>query len=119
MTSASSGPRLQSVDDTGDKGAAVGGDGAGVSLDDISVGVDVGPSAGGVLVLVASWGGADGVDGLQLADKIEIRINKGSSSALGCLIVFINWRFSTSAAFFPRNLALIRPSNYYRTTQWG
>ncbi len=68
MTSAFSGPRLQSLVVTGGIGSAVGGGGAGVSVGTVSVGIDVGPSAGGVLVLVGSTGEEVDVDPEQ-ADK--------------------------------------------------
>ncbi len=62
MTSAFSGPRLQSPSLIGEIGAAVGGEGPGVSVGTVSVGIDVGPSAGGVLVLVGSAGEEVDVD---------------------------------------------------------
>lgn len=54
VTSASSGPRLQSLEGSCDPGSAVGGIGVGVSEGGSSVGVDDGPKDGGVLVAVGS-----------------------------------------------------------------
>jgi hypothetical protein len=116
VTSASSGPRLQSFEETGDNGSAVGGEGAGVSVDDASVGVDVGPSAGGVLVLVATVGGCEGVAEVQLDNKIVTRISKVNRIVTGVLVLLDFKRFG-SAVCVPIYFGLIKPSDYYRTTQ--
>jgi hypothetical protein len=70
VTSALSGPRLQSPDVIGGIGCAVGGGGADVSVGNASDGVVVGPSAGGVLVLVGPTGEAVGDDAVH-ADRIN------------------------------------------------
>ena len=98
VTSASSGPRLQSTEETGDKGSAVGGEGAGVSVDVASVGNDVGPSAGGVLVLVGTMGAGEGVAEVQLDTRIVIKNNIGSRIATGVLVAFsFNMKFFSTA----------------------
>lgn len=61
VTSASSGPRAQSLGLVGGIGSAVGGGGTEVLVGTGSVGVGLEFSTGGVLVLVGSSGEADGV----------------------------------------------------------
>lgn len=120
VTSASSGPRLHSSELIGDNGSAVGGEGPGVSEGEASVGVDVGPNAGGVLVLVASDGGAEVVVAVQLDPRIMTRIRMESRNVPGGLntLTFV-WNLFWFAAPLSRILSLILPSGCYRTIQLG
>jgi hypothetical protein len=120
VTSASSGPRLHSSELIGDNGSAVGGDGPGVSDGKASVGVDVGPNAGGVLVLVGSEGGGEDVVAVQLEPRIMTTIRMESRNfpeGLNTLTFICN--FFWCALPLSRNLSLILPSGYYRTIQLG
>lgn len=116
MTSASSGPRLQSSADTGEMGAAVGGEGAGVLVGAASVGSEVGPSAGGVLVLVGSRGEEVEVDPVQ-ADRIMQ--DREKILRMGSLRIWVKslhlLDFVFSFASLPVKRSLILPSSCYRT----
>ena len=118
VTSASSGPRLQSSEVPSDPGSTVGGGGVGVSDGDTSVGVEDGPNDGGVLVAVGSACGEEvDVDVQEVKSKALI-MSRGSRLFTENLIpiVYFRNRYQSLSLFFCE-INFILPSMDDQTTQ--